>query len=110
VIGNPDTVTHTLTIRTNLIGIDPYWKVKLLIDPGDPPPDMLNPGEILVGLNLTFEPALGANAPSAPPADPFFGDVSMVQVEVLLDGQPYSGFTVQFVPPPTSIYLPLLKR
>jgi hypothetical protein len=99
VVGNPDLVDHTLTLSTTLVGIDPYWKIKFLIDPGDPAPDQipLAAGQTLM-LHLTLTPNMalaGPLAPAAPPANYRYGDVSQVEVGVMLDGVRQNGFTVQ---------------
>ncbi|OIO92851.1 MAG: hypothetical protein AUK03_09195 [Anaerolineae bacterium CG2_30_64_16] len=111
-IGNPDGVAHALELRPVIFGIDPYWQLRLWRDPGDPPPDMLGPGEI-VTLHLGFMPAGSAaagEAPAAPPADYTFGDESRVELGVYLDGQLVGGLSVE-VRPPERTFLPvMLKR
>ena len=107
VIGNPDPVSHTLTINPHLIGIDPFWTVRIT---PDPPPD-LAPGEILPFI-AKLVPAVAAQGPqgavAAMPAAPYFGSKSVVQVDVLLDGQRMSGFSITLAPP--NLYLPLVVR
>ncbi len=107
VIGNPDPVSHTLTVTTQLIGLDPFWSVRIL---PDPPPD-LGPGEIMQ-FTAMLVPAVAAQrsqaTAAAMPANPYFGGKSVVQVDVLLDGQRVSGFSVELVPP--NLFLPIVRR
>ena len=98
-IGNPDLVTHTLKLKPILYGIDPFWKV-IIRKPGggDPPPEMLGPGQT-VELQVGLVPALqNGNTPFAPPANSLFGDESRVDVSVQLDDQEISGFTILIEP------------
>jgi uncharacterized repeat protein (TIGR01451 family) len=112
-VGNPDPlVRHTLQLNPTIYGIDPFWKIKFITDPGDPPPDVLEPGQI-INLHLRFEPAAGpvsafAVAPAAAPADYRFGDVSRVDVAVLLDGEQIGGLTAEVSSP--TVFLPLVVR
>jgi hypothetical protein len=111
VIGNPDLVDHTVVISNTLVGIDPFWKIKLLTDPGDPAPDTFNlPAGGMVHLHLTFVPAAGlagASAPLALPLDYKYGDVSKVEVGIYFDGLLQNGFSVQLSSSTT--YLPIIK-
>jgi hypothetical protein len=107
-IANPDLITHTLELRTETFGIDPYWMVKLVTGGGDPPPNVLL-GDGSVRLFLQMVPAMaGAIGPAAPP--PYqFGDESRVEVEALLDGKSVGGITVQLKPPERD-WLPLGQK
>jgi hypothetical protein len=111
-VGNPDGVAHVLGLRPVLFGIDPYWQLHIWIDPGDPPPDVLGPGEIAT-LHLGFMPmgaAVAGEAPAAPPADYTYGDESRVELGVYLDDRQVGGVSVE-VSPPERIFLPvMLKR
>jgi hypothetical protein len=110
IIRNPDLVSHTLEIRPVIYGIDPFWKLHLLTDPGDPPPDMLGPGQAF-NLHLKFAPGMAANgALAAAPADFRFGDESKVEVGVYMDGALAGGFTAIYQLAPTRLYLPTILR
>ncbi len=102
-VGNPDLVTHTLTIDPVLFGIDPFWQVHIL---PDPPPD-LGPGETMM-LHLGFMGVgiPGVTAPAAPVA--VYGDSPRVEVGILLDGVQVGGFTVELVSGVT--FLPMIAR
>jgi hypothetical protein len=111
VIHNPDLVSHTLRLDPTIYGIDPFWKIKFLTDPGDPPPDVLEPGQT-VRLHMIFTGGVAlssaAIAPAAAPEDYRFGDVSRVDIGVLLDGEQISGLSVQLSSP--KLFLPLVQR
>ena len=109
-VGNPDLVDHTLLITYTLVGIDPYWMPQIVDPLGDPPPLMLMGGENRL-LRLLLLPAAGLNgaaAPDAAPLDYHYGDVSKIEVEILLDGRSAGGFSVQLETP--RVYLPLVSR
>jgi len=110
-VGNPDLVSHTLELSPTIYGIDPFWKIKFLTDPGDPPPNVLGPGETM-HLHLRLVPAVAAEAalaaPAAAPNDYRFGDVSRVDVAVLLDGEQVGGFSTELSSP--KIFLPVVIR
>jgi hypothetical protein len=107
-IGNPDLVTHTLTLTPTLIGIDPFWKPVILTDPGDPPPNVLGPGQ-MVNLHLMLLPAVQAKAPGATAPDDYrYGDVSQVEVSAYLDGDLVGGVTVELNT--NRMYLPDIER
>jgi len=103
-VGNPDLVTHTLTIDPVLFGIDPLWQVHIL---PDPPPD-LGPGQMVM-LHLGFMMGGGTEAASAPAA-PFglFGANARVEVSILLDGVQVGGFTVQLAS--SMIFMPTIAK
>jgi hypothetical protein len=104
-IGNQDLITHTLELTTTMVGIDPFWTVHFT---PDPPPD-LGPGQQM-SFMLTFMPAAqttgGAQAPINPNSR--LGDVSLVEVNALLDGQSAGGFTIQL--DSLHIYLPIISH
>jgi hypothetical protein len=104
-IGNPFPFTSKLNINGILIGLN-QWMPKFQ---PDPPPDLM-PGEVWIG-ELQLVPAVQAAAPNAPHAGEatIAGDVARVDVEVSLNDQPYSGFSVDFAPP-LNIYLPLVLK
>jgi uncharacterized repeat protein (TIGR01451 family) len=104
IIGNPDLITHTLELTTTMVGIDPYWVIRILPDP----PPVLGPGQHM-DFMLSFVPAMQAtSAPQAPPPNFRMGDVSQVEVNALLDGQSAGGFTIQL--DSLHIFLPTLSR
>jgi uncharacterized repeat protein (TIGR01451 family) len=106
VVGNPDIITHTWTYTSTVFGIDPYWAPVIQTGGGDPPPDFLGPGQSM-NLHLHLVPS-GGLSPLAPPTDYSYGDVSKVEVTVLLDGQPYGGFTLELDPP--QLFLPVIVK
>ncbi|MFL5801298.1 MAG: hypothetical protein ACJ8CR_06110 [Roseiflexaceae bacterium] len=109
-VRNPDLVSHTLQLSPTIYGIDPFWKIKFLTDPGDPPPNVLQPGQT-VNLHLRLVPAVAkaANiAPAQAPGNYRFGDVSRVDVAALLDGEQLGGITFELIPP--NVWLPLIRR
>ena len=106
-VGNPDLVTHTLTIDPMVFGLDPFWQPSFFINPGDPPPDVLGPGQsIMLHLGFTGGGIEGATAPTAP-LD-LYGDAHRVEVRILLDGVQVGGFTVELA---SSVnFLPVIAR
>ncbi len=113
-VGNPDLVPHTLVISPTVYGIDPYWKPVFVTDPGDPPPNVLQPGQ-MVNLHMLLLPAVqtqsgteDVRAVTAAPTNYRYGDESRVDVSVLLDGQEVGGVTVQL--DTNTVSLPLIIR
>jgi hypothetical protein len=108
-IGNPDVISHTLKLRPIIYGIDPYWRLRLLVDPGDPPPLVLGPNEV-IRVRLGFVPAAtAAGAEPAAPPEYRFGDESRVELEVYLDDRLIGGVNVE-VRPPEHTFLPIMLR
>jgi hypothetical protein len=101
-IGNPFPFTSQLNVNGILIGLN-QWEPKFV---PDPPPD-LPPGGMYNG-ELMLVPAVLQNAPQATGVS-LSGDVVRVDVSVNLNGQPYSGFSVDFAPP-LNVYLPLILK
>ncbi|HZY42725.1 MAG TPA: hypothetical protein VFF59_12080, partial [Anaerolineae bacterium] len=104
-IGNPFPFPSKLNINGILIGLN-NWMPKFV---PDPPPD-LAPGQTWNG-ELMLVPAVQQFAPqNAPQASDFTiaGDVMRVDVEVLLNDQPASGFSVEFAF--AKLYLPLIMK
>jgi hypothetical protein len=105
VIGNPDLVSHHLELIPTIYGLVPDWQVSFFTNPGDPPPDVLGPGEsvnlnmILIGLNKNFQSITSGSK---------FGDVAKIEVAVLLDGEQVGGFTVLI--DNLQLFLPLLQK
>jgi hypothetical protein len=100
-VGNPDMVPHALSLVPTLVGISPVWgPIFETNPPGGPMPTTLLAGE-QVSLRMRFGPsglqAAGSQAPAAPslPYDFYYGSRSSVEVNVLLDGSPVGGFSVQ---------------
>ena len=107
-IANPDLVAHTLGLSETLVGINPFWKVVVVTDKGDPPPTQIGAGETLQ-LQLKLVPAVQTRATiSAAPDDYRYGDASQVEVAVRFDDQQIGGFSVALDTPKT--YLPLMAR
>ena len=107
-IGNPDLVTHTLTLTPTLIGIDPYWQPIIVIDPGDPPPNELGPGQ-MVNLHLMLLPAVTGKSPqAAAPSNYRYGDVSQVEIAEYLDGELSGGVTIELST--QRLYLPYVEN
>lgn len=108
-IGNPDLVTHTLTLKPILIGIDPYWQPDIHTGPGDPPPAMLGPGQ-MVNLHLMLLPAVQRSAlQPAAPDDYLYGDVNQVEISAYLDDQLAGGITVE-LNTKRLLYLPNIEK
>jgi hypothetical protein len=109
VVGNPDLVGHILTFERRLVGINPVWMP--IIEPlgGGVLPATI-PGGGQLSLQLRFAPSGLALAPNlAPPLlDLSAGSRQSVEVSVLLDGVPTSGFTVQL--DPYKFYLPATRK
>ncbi len=107
-IGNPFPFTSTLHLNGILIGLN-QWMPKF-VGPGggDPPPD-LGPHDMWIG-ELQLVPAVQQLHGPVAITDTFIsGDVARADVEVSLNDQPYSGFSVEFAPP-LSVYLPLIMK
>ncbi|PKO22632.1 MAG: hypothetical protein CVU38_08460 [Chloroflexi bacterium HGW-Chloroflexi-1] len=98
-IGNPDGVLHTLLLKPVIYGIDPYWQLRIVDVLGNPPPETLRPYQI-IELHLCFAPAgtLASGRPATPPEKYKFGDESLVDVDVLLDGASVGSFSVELQP------------
>ncbi len=105
-VGNPDLVRHNLVISPTIFGLDPFWVPQIVTDEGDSPPDVIEPGQIL-DLRLRFAPRVALAAANAP-QEYRFGDVSRVDVGVLLDGEAIGGFTVELET--ARLYMPLVLR
>lgn len=109
VVFNPDLVDHQLVIMTTVFGIIPEWAPHFIINPGDPPPDVIMGGETLnLHLKFAMPIATAAQAPAALPLNYGFGDVHKVEVTILMDGAPVGGFTVQIDTP--QVFLPVVMR
>jgi hypothetical protein len=104
VIGNPDLVPHHLVLVPTFFGLDPSWHVQFLPNPGDPPPDILQPGEMVM-LHMVFMQQ-GISSLASP--DTKYGDVAKVEVSVQLDGSQIGGFTFQLAN--LQLFLPLIKK
>jgi uncharacterized repeat protein (TIGR01451 family) len=103
IVGNPDLVTHTLTIEPVMFGIDPFWHVQVL---PDPPPDLRPSETMLLHLGFMGNPTSGLNA-TTPPFT-LYGDSPRVEVSILMDGVLVGGFTVEFAS--SVIFLPVITR
>lgn len=109
VAGNPGLATRNLSFAFSLVGINPMWMPTILTPGGSPPPTSL-PGGGSVPLVLHFGMTGAARLlqPFALPLQFAYGDQSRVEVTLLLDGSPESGFSVSL--DPIWLYLPILKR
>jgi uncharacterized repeat protein (TIGR01451 family) len=108
-VRNPDLVSHTLELSPTIYGIDPFWKIKLLTDPGDPPPNFLAPGQT-VNLHARLVPAVAGAASFAlaqAPSSYRIGNVSRVDIAALLDGEQLGGITFELTNP--AIRLPVIR-
>jgi hypothetical protein len=102
-IGNPDLITHTLSIDLVTFGIDPFWVPHW----PDPPPDELGSGQnIMLHLGFMGGGIKGINSPSNPFA--MYGDSHRVEVGVLLDGVQVGGLTIELSSSIT--FLPVITR
>lgn len=98
-IGNTARYTRLLTLNTQLFGLPPNWQVKFT----PTPPPQLGPGAI-----QTFTLQLQRIGKTAED-DYRIGDTARVEVEVLLDGEPAGGLSVEFISP-HMLYLPIVVK
>jgi hypothetical protein len=104
-IGNPFPFPSKLHLNGILVGLN-NWMPKFV---PDPPPDLPVGGTYMGELMLV--PAVQQNAPQTGPLASDFaisGDVMRVDVEVLLNDEPASGFSVDFEF--AKLYLPLIMK
>jgi uncharacterized repeat protein (TIGR01451 family) len=108
-IGNPDLVQHTLQISPTIYGIQPFWELNIVDENGNPPPEVLEPGQV-INLQLQFTPnaALANTRQATPPGDFRYGDESRVEVAVLLDGVTTGGFSLNLET--SRVLLPIIVR
>jgi hypothetical protein len=102
-IGNPLAYTSTITLDGKLIGLGGWT-------PAFTPmlPLVLGPGARRL-FTVTLAPALMAQGASAVAAGPAtFGDVVRLDVTLSLDGEPYSGLSIDLAP--LRVFLPLVLR
>jgi hypothetical protein len=102
-IGNPLAYPSTITLGGKLVGLSGWT-------PAFAPalPLVLGPGATQL-ITVTLTPALMAQGASAVTAGPdTFGDVVRLDVTLSLDGEPYSGFSVDLAP--LRVFLPLVLR
>lgn len=101
-IGNTRPFSRELEIRTQLVGIPPLVRPRIL---PDPPPFLA--GNAQMEFTLTFE-AIGARSTAE---DEFaeMGDAARLEVGVYLDDELEGGFTVEFAKP-EMLYLPQVTR
>jgi len=117
--GNPGLAERQLGFDINLVGINPLWVPIILTPGGDPPPASLKAGG-QVALVLRFNLALAGFSPqnslaqfrlaAAPlfPPEYTYGSHSSVEVTLLLDGSPESGFSISLEP--IRLFLPLVLK
>jgi hypothetical protein len=103
VVGNPNLYQSEVDLTGILIGLN-NWLPQF--DP--PPPYSLAPGATQ-NVMLHLVPGTQRRPSAANAETTFSGDVVRVDVALLLDGEPSSGFSVEFAPP-LSVYLPLILR
>ncbi len=119
VAGNPGLAARRLGFDIHLVGINPMWVPAILTPGGDPPPMLLPAGGQVPLVLRFFFPAAGlspqnplAQFPLAAaqlfPPDFTYGSHSAVEVTLLLDDNPESGFSVGLEP--IRIYLPILMK
>jgi len=119
VAGNPGLAARQLGFDIHLVGINPLW-IPTISTPGGGLPPVSLPAGGQVALVLRFSIlAAGSSqqdslaqvpralAPLFPP-DFTYGSQSRVEVTLLLDGNPASGFSVSLEP--IRLFLPLLKK
>ena len=111
-VGNPLGTPQPLEFDLRPFGLG-AGLTPVIVDPlGDPPPDVLEPGQRLdLRLRLLRRVDLGGARQAGGPAT--YGDESRVEVAVLLGGEQIGGFTVVIEPPAqlgTRLYLPALAR
>ncbi len=116
-VGNDTGGTVGLSFRIRPFGLPPDRAIQLANVAGGPLPGTLAPGQqvhvelraILIGLaqDQMAIPAAGPVAEDLVQAQ--YGDHARVEVEVLFDGQPHSGFTIE-IQPPAQAFLPRVAR
>jgi hypothetical protein len=104
-VGNPFSFTSKLDLNGILIVLN-KWKLQFMGPGGGDPPPNLGPHEMWNGI-LELVPAVQL-APSVAADTTIAGDVARVDVSVNLNGELYSGFSVDFSL--NQLYLPLIMK
>ena len=104
-IGNPFSFPSKLDLVGILIGLN-QWTPKFTGPGGGDPPLELGAHETWNGM-LELVPAVQHGPQAAD--ESYSGDVVRVDVEVRLNDEPASGFSVEFAPP-LKVYLPLIMK
>jgi hypothetical protein len=108
-VRNPDFITHDLEVVPTIYGIDPFWNVVIEDMDGNPPPGTLGPNE-QVNLRVRFEPNMLLRQDQTMPETFRYGDISRVEIAVLLDGEEIGGFTIDFGEEQSMVNLPVIIR
>jgi hypothetical protein len=103
VIGNPNRYPSEVNLNGILIGLN-NWLPQF--DP--PPPYLLGPG-VTQNVMLHLVPAVQRAPDVANAVAALAGDVVRADMTLLLDGEPTSGFSVEFTPP-LNVLLPIVLR
>ena len=102
-VGNPNPYPGEVDLAGILIGLN-NWMPQF-----DPPPPYNLPGFGTQNVMLHLAPMM-QHAPAAGNSEPSIaGDSARVDVTLLVNGEPSSGFSVDFAPP-LSVYLPLILK
>jgi hypothetical protein len=107
VVGNPFSYPGEVDLTGILIGLN-NWMPQF--DP--PPPYQLGPGatqNVMLHLLPLMQRAERVRAPDAVNEASVSGDSVRVDVSLSVNGEPYSGFSVDFLPP-LSVYLPIILK
>lgn len=95
-VHNPDFGPHLLEFEVRTYGFDPGWRIEIVGENGNPPPEMINPGET-VPLMLEVAPALARSAPAQNHLPAYgIGDENRVEVDVMMDGTVIGGVAYVF--------------
>ena len=95
-VQNPDLGPHQLEFEIRTYGFGPGWLVEVASGDGNPPPDVINPGETLP-LMLELTPAVSRRSPAQNDLPEYgFGDETRVEVDVMMDGTRVGGVAFVF--------------
>lgn len=89
-VQNPDLGPHELEFDIRTFGLGPEWRVDLIRENGDAPPDIILPGQTL-NLRGLLLPAVQLTAPAQNLPPGFYGDELRVEIDVLMDGEMIGG-------------------
>lgn len=108
-VRNPDFGPHLLDFEIRSYGFDPGWLIEVVGENGNPPPEMIDPGQSLP-LMLTLTPAGARLSPAQSDLPGYgYGDETRVEVDVLMDGTVIGGVAYVF-DISENRYLPIVVR
>ncbi len=108
-VRNPDLIPHVLEIRPTIYGINPAWQFMVVDEQGNPPPEIIEPGQTL-NLRMRLMPpvALTLRQNNTRLPDFRYGDQSHAEVAVLMDGVEIGGFTLELEAP--VVWVPIVLK